>query len=75
MFLGLRPIVKRVPNCKDCKYSFKQNNEYYCKLFRYIYLINNEPNNETKELSYIRSDDCRSNDDLCGLGGNLFKEK
>jgi len=73
MFLSLRPVVKRVPNCKDCKYSFKHDNEYYCKLFRYIFLINNETN--TEEIFYIKAEECRINDDLCGLSGSLFKKK
>ena len=73
MFLGLKPNVKKIPDCKNCKYSFKHNNENYCKLFRYIFLINNETN--TEEIFYIKAEECRINDDLCGLSGSLFKKK
>ena len=71
MFFSLQPIVKKVPNCKNCKYSFNNYNKSYCKLYRYIFLTNTNEN----DTNYIRTEDCRLNDDLCGLNGLNFKEK
>jgi len=70
MFYFKRPV--KVPNCKNCKYFIKHNNENFCKLYTYIF-VNNEEN--FKPTNFIRAEECRINDDLCGLSGRNFKEK
>jgi len=73
-------------NCKDCKYSFQENNYSVCRLFKYPLCSSEDYDVITDFKNYFESNDnhfhyyietnaCRSDETLCGPDGEYFKPK
>ena len=73
-------------NCKDCKYSFKENDYSVCRLFKYPLgspgdydvitdFKNYYESNHNHFHYYIDTYSCRNDETLCGPGGEYFKPK
>jgi hypothetical protein len=56
------PIIK--PQCRDCRYSQKQDNNSLCSLFK-----------DFNYYYYINTKDARDDNNLCGPDAYYFKNK
>lgn len=67
---SLRQVKHKVPpSCNDCKYSLKNRKVTTCKLFtRFL-------NEDNLFNFYVNTEQCRSNETLCGTKGKYFKER
>jgi hypothetical protein len=85
-FFAKKPSsVKMLPDllqdCKNCKYSIKENNYMVCQLFKYHTVpleemcINYFESDSDYYNYYIDTESCRAARDLCGPDGKYFKPK
>jgi len=80
-----RKPKKVLPNCKDCKYSLKEDGLDVCKLFKYHNVFNSDGYTVvdgiyfSKQTNcfhyYVDVENCREDQTLCGYYGEYFKPK
>ena len=65
----LNKKVHTPPSCSDCKYNYKNKNESFCTLFKYLDVMT-----EDRTFNYyVHSEICRNETEFCGPDGKYFK--
>jgi hypothetical protein len=74
-----------IPDCKNCKYSMKENGLDVCKLFKYSNVFMRDGftvvdgvyfNNQTNCFHYyVDTENSREDNSLCGYYGEYFQPK
>ena len=79
--LNVKMLPDLLQDCKNCKYSIKENNYMVCQLFKYRTVpleemcINYFESYSDYYNYYIDTESCRTASNLCGPDGKYFKPK